>query len=66
VASPTYHSISAGYEVPVIKTRFDLGIDNLTGRVPPLIYQNGVNYNVDTATYDTIGRYYWARATVKF
>ena len=62
----TYHSISAGYEVPVIKTRFDLGIDNLTGRVPPLIYQNGVNYNVDTATYDTIGRYYWARATVKF
>ena len=62
----TYHSISAGYEIPVIKTRFDLGIDNLTGRVPPLIYQNGVNYNVDTATYDTIGRYFWARATVKF
>lgn len=62
----TYHSIQAGYEVPVIKTRFDVGIDNLTGRVPPLIYQNGANYNVDTSTYDTIGRYYWARATVKF
>jgi len=62
----TYHSIQAGYEIPTIKTRFDVGIDNLTGRVPPLVYQNGVNYNVDTATYDTIGRYYWARATVKF
>lgn len=62
----TYHNIQAGYEWPAIHTKFDVGIDNLSGRIPPLVYQNGLNYNVDTATYDVIGRYYWARATVKF
>ena len=61
-----YHSIQAGYEIPKIHTRLDVGIDNLSDRVPPLSFQNGSNYNVDTATYDTIGRYYWARATIKF
>ncbi|WP_267224710.1 TonB-dependent receptor domain-containing protein [Dyella silvae] len=62
----TYHAIQAGYELAKYHTRFDLGIDNLTGRVPPLSYQNAVNYNVDTATYDTMGRYFWGRITVKF
>jgi outer membrane receptor protein involved in Fe transport len=62
----TYHSIQGSYEWAKIHTRFDLGIDNITGRVPPLVYQNGQNYNVDTSTYDTMGRYFWARATVKF
>ncbi|HKR76659.1 MAG TPA: TonB-dependent receptor [Rhodanobacter sp.] len=61
-----YHSIQLGYAVPAIHTRFDIGVDNLNNRIPPLVYQNGANYNVDTATYDTLGRYYWARATVKF
>ncbi len=32
-------------------------MDNLSNKAPPLIYQNGLNYNVDTATYDTLGRY---------
>jgi outer membrane receptor protein involved in Fe transport len=66
MASATYHSIQVGYAVPSIHTTFDVGVDNLGNRIPPLIYQNGLNYNVDTATYDTLGRYYWARATVKF
>ena len=66
MASVLYHSISAGYEWAKIHTRFDVGIDNLSDKVPPLSYQNGSNYNVDTATYDVMGRYYWARATVKF
>src|SRR6185437_8844517 len=61
-----YHSIQLGYSVPAIHTRFDIGVDNLNNKIPPLVYQNGANYNVDTATYDTLGRYYWARATVKF
>jgi outer membrane receptor protein involved in Fe transport len=65
-ASVVYHSIQLGYAVPSIHTRFDVGVDNLTDRQPPLIYQNGANYNVDTSTYDVLGRYYWARATVKF
>ncbi|MEO7052307.1 MAG: TonB-dependent receptor [Rhodanobacter sp.] len=66
MASATYHSIQLGYAVPSIHTRFDVGIDNLNDRLPPLIYQNGSNYNVDTATYDVLGRYYWVRATLQF
>jgi outer membrane receptor protein involved in Fe transport len=66
VASVIYHSLQLGYAVPSIHTRFDVGVDNLFDKQPPLLYQNGSNYNVDTATYDVLGRYYWARATVKF
>ncbi len=66
MAAVTYHSVQLGYTVPVFHTRFDIGIDNLGNKEPPLIYQNGANYNVDTSTYDVLGRYYWARATVKF
>jgi outer membrane receptor protein involved in Fe transport len=66
MASILYHSAQIAYNVPAIKTRFEFGVDNITDKAPPLIYQNGLNYNVDTATYDVLGRYYWARATVKF
>lgn len=66
MASVLYHAIQIGYTVPSIHTSFDVGVDNLSDKIPPLVYQNGTNYNVDTSTYDTIGRYYWARATVKF
>ncbi|MDE2248644.1 MAG: TonB-dependent receptor [Xanthomonadaceae bacterium] len=66
MASVLYHSIQVGYKVPSIHTTFSVGVDNLSDKVPPLVYQNGTNYNVDASTYDTIGRYYWARATVKF
>jgi iron complex outermembrane recepter protein len=66
MASVIYHSIQLGYAVTSIHTRFDVGVDNLSNKLPPLVYQNGANYNVDTATYDVLGRYYWARATIKF
>ncbi|MFA6232325.1 MAG: TonB-dependent receptor [Rhodanobacter sp.] len=66
MASVLYHSIKIGYKVPSIHTTFDVGVDNLSNKIPPLVYQNGSNYNTDAATYDTLGRYYWARATVKF
>ena len=66
MASVLYHSIQLGYAVPSIHTRFDIGVDNLSNKLPPLVYQNSGNYNVDTATYDVLGRYYWARATIKF
>jgi iron complex outermembrane receptor protein len=65
VASVVYSDLQLGYAVPNIHTRFDVGVDNLFDRQPPLIYQNG-QVNTDTATYDTMGRYYWARATLKF
>lgn len=66
MASVIYHSIQLGYAVPSLHTRFDIGVDNLSNKIPPLVYQNGANYNVDTSTYDVLGRYYWARATIKF
>ncbi|WP_158755045.1 TonB-dependent receptor [Dyella sp. S184] len=65
MASVLYHSIQLGYAIPAWHTKIDFGVDNLSNKAPPLIYQNGLNYNVDTATYDTIGRYYWLRATFK-
>lgn len=68
VASIIYQAIQLGYEVPKLHTQFSIGIDNLMDKMPPLVYQNSIltNNNVDTATYDTLGRYYWARATIKF
>ncbi|KAA0068252.1 TonB-dependent receptor [Rhodanobacter sp. T12-5] len=66
MASVMYHSIQLGYAIPSWHTRIDVGVDNLSDKIPPLVYQNGTNYNVDASTYDTLGRYYWARATVKF
>lgn len=65
VASVVYSDVQLGYAVPAIHTRFDVGVDNLFDRQPPLLYQNG-QVNTDTATYDAMGRYYWARATLKF
>ncbi len=65
MASVVYNDLQVGYAVPVIHTRFDVGVDNLFDRRPPLLYQNG-QVNTDTFTYDTMGRYYWARATLKF
>jgi iron complex outermembrane recepter protein len=62
-----YHNVSAGYNIEPINTRIDVGIDNLSDKQPALLYQNNVlNGNVDANTFDTIGRFYFARVTVKF
>jgi hypothetical protein len=65
VASVVYSDVQLGYAVPAIHTRFDVGMDNVFDKQPPLIYQNGQG-NTDGATYDMMGRYYWAKATLKF
>ncbi|NKJ19650.1 TonB-dependent receptor [Dyella sp. SG609] len=67
VGAYAYHSVQLGYEVKGWRTRFDIGVDNLADKQPPLLYQNNVNNsNTDVATYDVMGRYYWARATLTF
>jgi outer membrane receptor protein involved in Fe transport len=44
-----------------------LGVNNLTDKQPPILYQNNVtNANTDVATYDTIGRYFFLSLTQKF
>jgi outer membrane receptor protein involved in Fe transport len=61
------HSINVGYALPSVNSRIEVGVDNLLDKQPPLLFQNNVlNANTDVSTFDTIGRYYWARYTVKF
>ena len=61
------HSFNVGYALPSVNSRFELGVDNVFDKQPPLLYQNNVlNANTDVNTFDTVGRYYWARYTVKF
>jgi outer membrane receptor protein involved in Fe transport len=61
------HSVNVGYALPSINSRIEVGVDNVFDKQPPLLFQNNVlNANTDVNTFDTIGRYYWARYTVKF
>jgi iron complex outermembrane receptor protein len=69
----TYHvgawvqnDVTVGYNLEALNTRVDVGINNLGDKQPPFLYQMGPNANTDVNTYDTIGRYYWGRVTVKF
>ncbi|MGL6290205.1 MAG: TonB-dependent receptor plug domain-containing protein [Silanimonas sp.] len=63
----TYHNLQVGYNVESWNTKFQFGIDNAFDKQPPIIYQNNsLNGNTDERTYDTVGRYFWATATVKF
>jgi iron complex outermembrane recepter protein len=67
IGATTYHNFTFGYTAEPINTQFQIGIDNAFDKQPPFLYQNNVvNANTDVRTYDTVGRYYWARATVKF
>jgi len=62
-----YHNVNAGYNIEPINTRIDVGIDNLGDKQPQILYLNNVgNANVDVNTFDTVGRFYWARVSVKF
>ena len=62
-----YNDIQFGYNLDVINTRFDVGVDNLSDKQPPFLYANNVlNANTDPSDFDLMGRYYWGRITVKF
>jgi outer membrane receptor protein involved in Fe transport len=61
------HNLNVGYAMPSINSRIEFGVDNVFDKQPPFLYQNNVlNANTDVSTFDTIGRYFWARYTVKF
>ena len=62
-----YHNVTAGYNIEPLNMRVDVGVDNLGDKQPALLFQNNVlNGNVDPNTFDTVGRFYWARLSVKF
>lgn len=63
----TYHNLQVGYQIEPINARVELGVDNVFDKQPPILFQNNVtNGNTDPVTFDTVGRYYWARFSVKF
>jgi outer membrane receptor protein involved in Fe transport len=63
----TYNDVQVGYNIERINTRIDVGIDNVGDIQPPYLWANNSNNaNTDTANFDTLGRYYFARVTVKF
>ncbi|WP_267222080.1 TonB-dependent receptor domain-containing protein [Dyella silvae] len=62
-----YNDMSVGYNIAPINTRVDFGINNVFDKQPPLLYANNtLNANTDPADFDLMGRYYYARVTVKF
>jgi len=63
----TYHNVQVGYNIEPINTRVELGVDNVFDKQPPILYTNNVvNGNTDERTFDTVGRYYFGRVSVKF
>jgi outer membrane receptor protein involved in Fe transport len=65
--STTYNDVSLGYNIEPLNTRVEFGVNNLFDKQPPLLYANNVlNANTDPSDFDTIGRYFWGRVTVKF
>ncbi len=62
-----YNDVSLGYNIAPINTRVDFGINNLFDKQPPMLYANNtLNANTDPSDFDLMGRYFWARVTVKF
>jgi outer membrane receptor protein involved in Fe transport len=63
----TYNDVQLGYNIEPLNTRIDVGVDNVGDKQPPILYSNNVlNAGTDPADFDLIGRYYFARLTVKF
>ncbi len=67
IPSYTYHNVQAGVKFLDGKIKLRVGVDNLTDKVPPTLYQNNsLNGNTDERTFDTVGRYYWMNVGVSF
>jgi outer membrane receptor protein involved in Fe transport len=65
--SNTYHNVQFGYKVEPWNTKFQVGVDNVFDKTPPILFQNNsLNGNTDERTFDTIGRYFWATAVIEF
>lgn len=66
IPSFTYLDLMVGYTFRE-NTRLQLGVQNLTDKEPPILYQNNViNANTDVQTYDTIGRMFFGSISQRF
>ncbi|MFC5488859.1 TonB-dependent receptor plug domain-containing protein [Dokdonella soli] len=62
-----YNDVQFGYNLEALNTRIDVGINNISDKQPPFLYANNtLNANTDPSDFDLLGRYYFARLTVKF
>jgi outer membrane receptor protein involved in Fe transport len=62
-----YSDVSVGYNIEPYNTRVDFGVNNLFDKQPPVLYANNtLNADTDPSDFDLLGRYFWARVTVKF
>jgi outer membrane receptor protein involved in Fe transport len=67
IPSIIYFNLTAGYTIPVTKTRVLAGVQNIGDKQPPIFFQNNVtNANTDVSTYDTLGRRYFVSFQQKF
>jgi len=67
VPTIVYNYAQVSYDVQPLNTTLSVGVDNVFDKQPPIFTQSiTLNADTDVNTYDTIGRFYWARATVKF
>ncbi|HET6564080.1 MAG TPA: TonB-dependent receptor, partial [Xanthomonadales bacterium] len=64
IHSMTYHSLSGSYQFNE-SWGFRLGVDNIFDRQPPSSLTN-TNINFDIATYNAIGRFYYAQVSWDF
>lgn len=62
-----YNDFSVGYEIAPLNLKLQVGVNNAFNKQPPIFSQSAViNANTDVNTYDTVGRFYWGTATIKF
>jgi outer membrane receptor protein involved in Fe transport len=62
-----YNDVTVGYDIQPLNTRVDIGVNNLFDKQPPVLYaNNSLNADTDPSTFDLMGRYFFARVTVKF
>lgn len=64
-ASVVYHDLQLNYNLPGGKTSVGVGIDNVLDKMPPASAANNP-INFDMYTYDTRGRYFYAKVSTKF
>jgi len=66
---PAYviHNLSVNRKFPKWHVTASLGVDNVFDKKPPIYYGYYSNAsNTDASTYDTVGRYYWAKLRWEF
>ena len=62
-----YNDVSLGYNIEPLNTKVEFGVNNLFDKQPPFLFANNtLNANTDPSDFDLMGRYFWARVTVKF